>query len=1164
LKLIALRGNTHPEAQARYDTGTVPPATRADRLILVLSRSEQQEASLRSYLASVQDGNSPQYRQFLTPEQFGKLYGIGDGDLQTIQTWLTGHGLSVDKVAKGRTYLEFSGTVGQVQDTFHTSIHRYRVNGVDHLANASDPEIPEALAQVVVGVSSLNDFRPRPLAILGPKGKWKPDLHRFDPVLTAGVNNQSYLFVGPGDAATIYDAPDSLNSHLAAGQSQIDGTGVTIGVVGDSAVDFSGVDFYRSLFGLPNVNPFNYVVEGDQSNLEYNGDEIEALLDSEVSGGLAPGAHVILYVAGNTLLEPGLFLAIDRAIDDNDVGILSVSFSGCETDQGVAGNLQILNMWEQAAAQGIAVVVSTGDSGSAGCDDPDSQTVAKRGFAVNALASTPYDVAVGGTDFDALSANFAKYVNSTNSANFTSAISYIPENPWNDSTSDNGLVSANAPYKDGSGNTNIIAGGGGASSAGTTNASGARTGYPKPAWQQGFAASDKDSVRDLPDVSLLAGNGQYQALWAICTSSDCDAGPASTISGVGGTSASAPAFAGILALVNQKIGASTRLGQPNWVLYKLAQIHPAVFHSIATGNNSVYCTAGSPDCGTNQFLTGYDTATTYSQATGLGSVDIMSLVDNWSSVALTPTKTTLTLDKTNFVHGANVNIAAQVNPGAAMGSVAIVNNANAQAQATGSSPATRLSLSDGSAAGSYAGFPGGTYDVYADYPGDGSYAASVSQPVQVTVLPENSIVLLQANTLNSSRQPVSAAKRSFPLGTAISIDAQPVGASGGSNAPTNATGTVSFTDSFAGGQLSNAATITLASGNAEWNFPNWQAGAHSISAQYSGDLSYNAGVSNTPVTFTIDKAPTAISLSAAASTVTYGSLTINGQVTANIANSSYPIGGTVIVTDTTNGAVLLTEELSGGGGCTATTPFCAPIFVSVPVGQFALGANSIVASYSGDANFGPSGPTKPVIVTCTANCSSGTGQTIELSFYGAFGGSISAGGSLSATVSVSPGGGFTGAVNLTCSVSTALSNPVDLPTCAFDPVKISIVNTQAVSSALTIKTTAPTTTSMIRRPPGPAPKSLYLAAGTCLATVFLFAIPGRRRSWRKFFAATILLASIAGVSSCGGGSSSGGGTKGGGQTIPGTSSGVYTITFHAADTKTGTVTAQDYFNITVN
>jgi trimeric autotransporter adhesin len=183
-----------------------------------------------------------------------------------------------------------------------------------------------------------------------------------------------------------------------------DGSGVTIGIVGDSNLSAQAIQDianFRALFlNDPNgLHAPNIVVDGNDPG--ENGDEIEALTDIELAEGIAPGANVNFYTSANTDLSQGLMLAVQRALNDNAVNVLNVSFGSCEYYEGASGNAAIAEMWQQAVAQGITVTVSSGDSGSASCD-ADSETEAQMGLAVNGLASTPYNVAVGGTDFTAL------------------------------------------------------------------------------------------------------------------------------------------------------------------------------------------------------------------------------------------------------------------------------------------------------------------------------------------------------------------------------------------------------------------------------------------------------------------------------------------------------------------------------------------------------------------------------------------------------------------------------------------------------------------------------------------------------------------------------------------------------------------------------------------
>src|SRR6185437_11754334 len=368
----------------------------------------------------------------------------------------------------------------------------------------------------------------------------------------------NFYAIAPADFAIIYNTPTSLNSN---NKGTLTGSGVTIGIAGDSNVDGlasgSNVAHYRSIFGLPPLSAGSKVVVDGNDPGTGSDDEVEALLDLEVASAVAPAADRIFYTAQDTTFQSGLYLAIQRALDDNAVNILNVSFGGCEAYQTQGGNQEILNFWEQAAAQGISVTVSTGDSGAAGCDNPNTETSAAQGLQVNGIGSTPYNIAVGGTDFNQTPANESTYWSSSNSGPGAggSALSAIPEIPWNDSTTTIGSLSGNKAATS-QGTTNISGAGGGAS--GCLNAdvdsnfnvlscSGA---YAKPTWQTSFGPA---STRQLPDVSLFSATGSHDSAWVLCASNlgpsgnatDCvpDGQGSFGFLTIGGTSASAPAFA---------------------------------------------------------------------------------------------------------------------------------------------------------------------------------------------------------------------------------------------------------------------------------------------------------------------------------------------------------------------------------------------------------------------------------------------------------------------------------------------------------------------------------------------------------------------------------------------------------------------------------------------
>lgn len=952
--LVNLPGNTHSFALARFDQGPAPISMPAGRLILVLKRSAMQEADLQTYLASVQDPSSSSYHKFLSPEDFGARFGVGDADLQTIQAWLASHGMKVNRVSKARTALEIAGTVGQVQDAFHTSIHSYRVGGTQYWANTADPQIPEALSPIVAGLASMSSFKPAAQFIRGPSGRYDPAKNTITPTYTFGsAQNGYYIFLGPADAATIYDTPTSLNPNFTG--TKYDGTGVTIGIAGDSNIDVTQNANYRATFGLP-AKATKVTVDGTDPG--ENGDAIEAYLDTEVSGGIAPGANVILYTAANTTLQSGLFLAVARALDDNQADILNVSFGACEAEFGAAGNQYINSLWEQAAAQGIAVTVSTGDSGSAGCDNPDTEQVAQYGLAVNGIASTPYDIAVGGTDFDALYANFptsfTNYVNVTNTlANHRSALKYIPEEPWNDSTASNTTLSANIALSYYGAADNIVAGGGGVS-----------TTYPLPSWQTSNASA---TGRNLPDVSFLAGNGFYGAAWGLCTDQDYDqstgtvlpdcAGTPTTgasfyLTGIGGTSAAAPAFAGILALLQQEVG--SRLGQVDYVLYGLAKSkYSTVFHDVTTGDNSVSCQASTPNCTPDtlnfEFLSGYNATTGYDNASGLGSVDAAQLLNSWSSAGLVGTSASLKLNGAttaiSITHGQSVTVNASVTStsGTPAGNVELVDSLS-PATLPNNGAIADFTLASGSVSGSTSELPGGSYNVSAHYGGSNTYAESDSNSIPVTVGAETSTTSLK---VVGYYDPSTGQPASTPYyGYIYLLDAQPYGNSASASSPNgNATGTITFKSG-----TSTLGTAAIASnGVAELQTTQLPGGTDSLTAVFPGDASFQAST-GAPLSFSVTPAVTTMSLSVLPPIQTF---TAGTAISFNVNFSTDSAGAapTGTVTFQNGSTVVGTATVTGTAGTSKAPAAGAASFSS---SNLLPGTYNVTAVYGGDGNYAQS------------------------------------------------------------------------------------------------------------------------------------------------------------------------------------------------------------------
>ena len=949
--VVTLHGNVHPLAQARYDLGTVPDSFPASRMMLLLQRSPEREAALQQFLQDAHTPRSPAFHKWIKPDQFGELYGLTDSEIATVSGWLQKHGLEVSRINRGKTAIEFSGTASGVRSAFHTQIHAYLVNGQEHYANNVDPQIPAALAPVIAGVTPINDFRPKSYIRNSGKATYDSKTKKFVADWTF-PSNQDVLILAPGDFALQYD----LGPLYTAGMT---GSGITIGLIGASNVDPAVVATYRSFFGLP-ASPLNVVIDGTDPG--ENGAFVESYLDVELSGAVAPGATINLYTAADTSVQSGLYLAAQRAVDDDQASVLSTSYGLCEQDLGSAGNQFWYSLWEQAAAQGQTSFVSAGDGGPAGCDDFNIGQPAQYGIAMNGFSSTPWNVSVGGTDFYYSSYNGTSAAQQTQLGTYwdtvatiyptTSLLQTVPEQPWNDpfglNLSDGGIYNSGIP--------DIVAGSGGPSNcaSGTDASDGTYSscsaGYPKPSWQTGQGVPN-DGVRDLPDVSLFAAAGENDTAYPICAAEgDCVVSDGDlTIGTVGGTSASSPAMAGILALIEQKYGPQ---GQANYILYPLAAQHPSAFHDITTGSNIVPCQQSTPNCtlstatGNTEgyYSFGYYAGPGYDLATGLGSVDANQLFNNWNALSFKSTSTNLSLSQTSFTHGTpvTVNVGVTGSGGTPSGGVSLVTTATPQ----NNEGVKLLTLQSGAASASVNSLPGGQYKVSARYGGDGVFASSTSNPVSVNIAPEASNLSLFGSYFlyTNGTTGVLTNGGSYPFGTSITVEAQAVGV----NAPAGstdgiATGTVTFTDTASTGTVSSGPLSLGSASTAEWVPTAFSVGGHNISASYSGDASFNASSSSTPLNFTVTKGIPAAQLSAPSSTIARGQ-SIMLQLIVGDSVAPAPTGTATFYSGNT---VLGTAAVAQ---TTLTSPFINSAAI-LNVTNLPLGSDSITAQYSGDASY---------------------------------------------------------------------------------------------------------------------------------------------------------------------------------------------------------------------
>lgn len=581
---FVLRGSVHPKARPEDDQGRVTPSLPMSYVTLILAQSESQKADLAQLLRDQQDPNSPNYHNWLTPEEYADRFGVSAGDVGKITAWLEGQGLTIASVARGRNWVAVNGDAARIEGAFQTEIHEYLSNGEKHFAAAIEPSVPAAFAGVILKIRGLNDFRMKPKRI-----RHDPDTHSTLTPRFTGSGGENFLT--PDDVANIYDIAPLYTAGF-------NGNGQSLVIVGQTRINLSDIEKYRSSYGLPANDPKTILVANSPDPGVSSKDLDEADLDLELSGAVARNA-TILYVYSTDVIQ-----SVQYAIDQNLAPVISQSYGSCELETPNSDALAFQQMAQQANAQGITWLAAAGDSGGADCDDSQNP-----GLAVDLPGSVPEVTSLGGTEFVEGS---GQYWRATNTSSGESVISYIPETTWNDSVQD-GSPSA---------------GGGGASIY-----------FTKPSWQTGTGVP-ADNARDVPDVSLNA-SADHDGYF-VYTSGQLQV--------YGGTSVAAPSFAGIVTLLNQYLvssGAQSKpgVGNINPKLYSLARSAPSAFHDVTTGNNIVTVSCGSRSAGCSATPVGYSAGKGYDEATGLGSVDAYRLVTAWKSgtSSAVPTEASITL-----------------------------------------------------------------------------------------------------------------------------------------------------------------------------------------------------------------------------------------------------------------------------------------------------------------------------------------------------------------------------------------------------------------------------------------------------------------------------------------------------------------------------------------
>ena len=860
---VQLKGNMHGLAQARFDLGRTEGSQVLNGITLVFHPSAAQQQDLDNLLAQQQQRSSPNYRKWLTPAQFADRFGMTKDDISRVSTWLASQGFTVTSVANSRNQISFDGTVAQVESVFATEIHNYVVEGVVHFANATNPSVPAALASSVLSIGHLHSFSPRPRSIVR-----RASAEGANPHFTSVVSGNHFL--APGDFATIYNI-----NPLYSASPAIDGTGQSIAIIGQTTVAATDLSNFRSAAGLAAKVPTYVLVPSTSTATRCSGDEGESDLDLEWSGGVAKNATIIFVYAGLVGTDTcaarnnSVWDALQNAVDTNIAPVISTSYGFCESglQQPFVDTLQ--GWAQQANSQGQTIMSASGDSGAADCDPNDSDpngTSATEGLAVDAPASIPEVTGMGGNEFfgDAEgtlsngNVGPTQYWGGTTGGTDTisSALSYIPEEGWNDTP------------------LNISQGGGFGASGG-----GASIYFTKPTWQTG-AGVPNDGKRDVPDLAMNASpdhdgylfcseDGPNNTIIATCTSG-FRTGSGGNLSVVGGTSAAAPTFSAILTLIEQDLG-SSGFGNINPTLYQLAAGTPSPFHDVTTGNNIVPCTSGTTDCpATAPFQYGFSAGVGYDQVTGLGSVDANALATAWGASRTASSISITNVSSLTPFTGAPVTFTVAVTPSTGVGSVSFSTAVN------GGSPivlgAATLNTpyppsQTGTATFTTSALPVGSNSVTATYQGDASNNTSLPAVTTVTVTtPFTLSPSPSAFTVKAGQSAVST------------ITVTPAG---------GFTGTVSFTPSSCTGLPVGAACMFNNSGSVPPN------GTIQLTITTAANMALPSGAQAITITGTSGSATstTVVNLTVNPTTETFTLAT-----TGNTTTFSAVAGGTVPIT----------------------------------------------------------------------------------------------------------------------------------------------------------------------------------------------------------------------------------------------------------------------------
>ena len=1115
-------------------------------LYVFLQRDAAVQASFDQFVADQQNPGSPLYHQWLTPQQVGTLFGPTQADVAAVTSWLSAQGLTVASVSPSRVVIEVTGTTASVANAFHVNFAYYDRAGISRLSADAEPTIPAALSTVILTVSGLTKLVRTPQS----RRSLVSDTTSSSALVAAGqsvsplLNYGSSHYLMPKDFSLIYD----INSVYTGGNTgaKIGSTTQKVAVMGQSRVATSDISTFATLAGIGSSWTLNTIIPptGVDPGTTNGGDQDEQTLDVDRVIGTATGVTVDLVVSSATKAN-GIADAINYEVNTLVDPIMSISYGGCEVEDGSASIKSNDQFFQSAAAEGITTLVSSGDSGVAACATSfDPAPTAKPTAGINGLCSSGYVTCVGGTEFND-TANPSLYWATSNGTGGETALSYIPEGGWNEPASSQ----SSTGYW-------LAASGGGPSLYIT-----------KPTWQTGTGVP-ADGARDTPDVAFsAAGHDGYFACLGYAATGAC------TLSGnfvvFEGTSAAAPGMAGIVALVNTASG--TTQGNINPLLYSTVTSHPTAFHDVTVTTSGVSnCSLTTPSMCNNSTparssltggLAGYEVGTGYDEVTGLGSLDVASFI-----TAVTTTTPTFTVTPAStaisLYSGATTGNTDSITIASVDSFAGTVTMTCSVANATGTAAGT-CSLASGTEALTSGSSSTDVLTITTTAGTAGTLNVTVTGTSGTTVVTSSKIVVtLTPSGFAMSANPTTAAVASgTSVPSMITLTSQN-GFAGtvtlscqGAFIPT--IGTTAATSCS-----TNPTSVTLTSGGTTTT-----ALTISTTGLPSGVLTATVSGSGIPTGGTI-----------AATASTHVAVTITGPtITASAASSALPVSGTLISGTSTADVITFTSSNGFAGvvtpSCTVTgnvspAPTCTFSPSTVTLTSSGTGTTTMTVSStpgtSGVASIAVKGTgtstggilatvsnSPAITVTLTAPSFTLAANPTSLSFTsGATTGNAS-------TIALTSVNGFAGSVTLGCSVAVN-SGGYYPATCAVTAPSSALTSGGTATATLSISST--TAHTLLEPGPGKMERSIVLAGGAFFAALFL--LPGlrRRKALRSLAALALLFCGIAGLNGCSGSST---------PTTPTShsSAGTYTVMVTGSGDTTGSTiaaTASTTVSVTIN